>query len=127
MYFFIIKSVLSTAQRAAIVSGVELAAYDWVKKQLIYRFNSSDTIGTHFIASFTAGFAGAVASTPIDVVRVSYNILCILLVFLVCCFKTRLMNQENIHPRFNSTLTSTRYKGIMDCFVKVRFIFVHQY
>ena len=65
------KSVLPTAQRAAIVSGVELAIYDWVKKQLICRYNSSDTIGTHFISSFTAGFAGALASTPIDVVRVS--------------------------------------------------------
>jgi hypothetical protein len=52
-----------------------------VKKKLIYRFNSSDTIGTHFIASFTAGLAGALASTPIDVVRVSYNIFFILFLF----------------------------------------------
>ena len=75
-FFFIIiilKGVLPTAQRAAIVCGVELAVYDWIKKQLICRFNSSDTIGTHFISSFTAGLAGALASTPIDVVRVSYD------------------------------------------------------
>lgn len=65
-------------QRAAIVSGVELAVYDCAKQHLIYRLNSSDTIGTHFISSFIAGFAGAFTSTPIDVVRVSYN-----LVFLV--------------------------------------------
>jgi solute carrier family 25 protein 14/30 len=72
MFFsFVFKGVLPTAQRAAIVSGVELAVYDWIKKQLICRYESSDTIGTHFIASFTAGFAGAFASTPIDVVRVS--------------------------------------------------------
>ena len=64
------QSVLPTAQRAAIVSGVELAVYDWMKKQLIYRFHRSDTIGTHFVSSFTAGLAGALASTPIDVVRV---------------------------------------------------------
>jgi solute carrier family 25 protein 14/30 len=67
---------------------VELAIYDWVKKQLICRFNSSDTIGTHFISSFTAGFAGALASTPIDVVRVSENILFIL---LICLFLSRLV------------------------------------
>lgn len=64
------QSVLPTAQRAAIVCGVELAVYDWVKKQLICRFDRPDTIGTHFLSSFTAGFAGALASTPIDVVRV---------------------------------------------------------
>lgn len=60
-------------QRAAIVSGVELAVYDCAKQHLIYRLNSSDTIGTHFISSFIAGFAGAFTSTPIDVVRVSYE------------------------------------------------------
>jgi solute carrier family 25 protein 14/30 len=48
-----------------------LAVYDWIKKQLICRFHSSDKIGTHFVSSFTAGLAGALASTPIDVVRVS--------------------------------------------------------
>jgi len=83
--FFFLKNVLPTAQRAAIVSGVELAVYDWMKKQLICRFNSSDTIGTHFVSSFIAGFAGALASTPIDVVRVSYHVLFILLIFFGFC------------------------------------------
>ncbi|CAF0994578.1 unnamed protein product [Adineta ricciae] len=92
------SGVLPTAQRAAIVCGVELAVYDWVKKQLICRYNSTDTIGTHFLSSFTAGFAGALASTPIDVVR------------------TRLMNQENATRRSN--VTATPYGGIVDCFVK---------
>lgn len=64
------QGVLPTAQRAAIVSGVELAIYDWTKKQFICRMDFSDTIGTHFLSSFIAGFAGALASTPIDVVRV---------------------------------------------------------
>ncbi|CAF0959648.1 unnamed protein product [Adineta steineri] len=94
------SSVIPTAQRAAIVSGVELAAYDWVKKNLIYRFNHTDTIGTHFLASFTAGFAGALASTPIDVVR------------------TRLMNQEKLIHNLNSTSTPASYKGVIDCFAK---------
>ncbi|CAF0979042.1 unnamed protein product [Rotaria magnacalcarata] len=94
------SGVLPTVQRAAIVSGIELAVYDCAKQQLICQLNSSDTIGTHFLASFIAGFAGAFTSTPIDVVR------------------TRLMNQENSSSRVNSTAASMPYKGIMDCFVK---------
>jgi hypothetical protein len=46
------------------------------------------------------------------------------LFYSIDCFvfaKTRLMNQENLRPRFDSTLISTPYKGIMDCFVQVRF------
>lgn len=70
-------------QRAAIVSGVELAVYDWAKKQLICQLNSSDTIATHFLSSFIAGFAGALTSTPVDVVRVSY---CLLLLRLIISF-----------------------------------------
>ncbi|CAF3940752.1 unnamed protein product [Rotaria sordida] len=94
------SGVLPTAQRAAIVSGVELAMYDSVKQQLIFRFNSSDTIGTHFLSSFIAGFAGAVASTPIDVIR------------------TRLMNQENLQSHGKLPLSSKPYNGIIDCFIK---------
>ncbi|CAF0720247.1 unnamed protein product [Rotaria sordida] len=94
------SGVLPTAQRAAIVSGVELALYDSVKQQLIFRFNSSDTIGTHFLSSFIAGFAGALASTPIDVIR------------------TRLMNQENLQSHGKLPLSSKPYNGIIDCFIK---------
>lgn len=38
------------------------------------------------------------------------------------------MNQEKIQSRFQSTSTSTPYKGIMDCFVKVKsfaFLFIN--
>ncbi|CAF3853376.1 unnamed protein product [Rotaria sp. Silwood2] len=94
------SGVLPTVQRAAIVSGVELAVYDSAKQHLICQFNSSDTIGTHFLSSFIAGFAGAFTSTPIDVIR------------------TRLMNQENLQSRGKLTSTSTPYKGIIDCFIK---------
>jgi hypothetical protein len=93
-----------------------------MKKQLICRFNTPDTIGTHFLSSFVAGFAGAVASTPIDVIRVSYDIFLLDLLIFFLFSKTRLMNQAN--PRFNSTATATLYKGAIDCFVKVRFVVV---
>ncbi|BFZ00456.1 hypothetical protein BsWGS_03494 [Bradybaena similaris] len=70
------RGVGPTAQRAAIVSGVELPAYDVVKKHIILSGYLGDTKETHFLASFLAGFAGALASNPVD----------------VC--KTRMMNQK---------------------------------
>ncbi|XP_026530522.1 brain mitochondrial carrier protein 1 isoform X1 [Notechis scutatus] len=72
------RGVVPTAQRAAIVVGVELPVYDITKKHLILSGLMGDTILTHFISSFTCGLAGAVASNPVDVVR------------------TRLMNQRAI-------------------------------
>lgn len=70
------RGVIPTAQRAAVVAGVELPVYDITKKHIIKADLMGDYAATHFFASFAAGFAGAVASTPIDVV------------------KTRLMNQR---------------------------------
>ncbi|XP_052783692.1 kidney mitochondrial carrier protein 1-like [Mya arenaria] len=72
------RGVGPTAQRAAIVVGVELPAYDMIKKYIINHHIMGDTKETHFVSSFTAGLAGAIASTPVDVV------------------KTRLMNQRNL-------------------------------
>ncbi|CAB1326566.1 unnamed protein product [Coregonus sp. 'balchen'] len=57
------------AQRAAIVVGVELPAYDLAKKHLILDCHMGDNIYTHFLSSFACGLAGALASNPIDVVR----------------------------------------------------------
>ncbi|KAL7979455.1 hypothetical protein Chor_004613 [Crotalus horridus] len=70
------RGVVPTAQRAAIVVGVELPVYDITKKHLILSGLMGDTILTHFI--FTCGLAGAIASNPVDVVR------------------TRMMNQRAI-------------------------------
>ncbi|KAK1882256.1 Brain mitochondrial carrier protein 1 [Dissostichus eleginoides] len=81
--------VIPTAQRAAIVVGVELPVYDITKKHLLKSGAMGDTILTHFIASFTCGLAGALASNPVDVVR------------------TRMMNQ-----RVSSG--APMYKGTLD-------------
>ncbi|GFR57836.1 kidney mitochondrial carrier protein 1 [Elysia marginata] len=70
------RGVGPTAQRAAIVAGVELPAYDIAKKHIILSGYLGDTKETHFLASFFAGFIGALTSNPID----------------VC--KTRMMNQK---------------------------------
>lgn len=72
------RGVGPTANRAAVVVGVELPAYDFSKKHLIRTGMFKDNVVTHFLASFLAGLVGALASNPIDVV------------------KTRLMNQRNL-------------------------------
>uniref|UniRef100_A0A8C9FWR9 Solute carrier family 25 member 14 n=1 Tax=Pavo cristatus TaxID=9049 RepID=A0A8C9FWR9_PAVCR len=90
------RGVVPTAQRAAIVVGVELPVYDITKKHLILSGLMGDTIFTHFVSSFTCGLAGAIASNPVDVVR------------------TRMMNQRAIVGSVEL------YKGTLDGLVKVR-------
>uniref|UniRef100_A0A8C9SUR0 Solute carrier family 25 member 30 n=1 Tax=Scleropages formosus TaxID=113540 RepID=A0A8C9SUR0_SCLFO len=89
------KGVSLTAQRAAIVVGVELPVYDLTKKRLILSGYMGDTVYTHFLSSVVCGLAGALASNPIDVVR------------------TRMMNQRALLDG-----TSGGYKGTVDCLVK---------
>uniref|UniRef100_A0A2K5E400 Solute carrier family 25 member 14 n=1 Tax=Aotus nancymaae TaxID=37293 RepID=A0A2K5E400_AOTNA len=87
--------VVPTAQRAAIVVGVELPVYDITKKHLILSGMMGDTILTHFVSSFTCGLAGALASNPVDVVR------------------TRMMNQRAIVGHVDL------YKGTIDGILKM--------
>lgn len=89
------KGVSLTAQRAAIVVGVELPVYDLTKKHLIKSGHMGDTVYTHFVSSFVCGLAGALTSNPIDVVR------------------TRMMNQRSIRGG-----TCAGYKGTLDCLLQ---------
>ncbi|KAG7467405.1 hypothetical protein MATL_G00153250 [Megalops atlanticus] len=89
------KGVSLTAQRAAIVVGVELPVYDLTKKHLILSGYMGDTVYTHFLSSFVCGLAGALASNPIDVVR------------------TRMMNQKAVLDG-----TCVGYKGTIDCLLQ---------
>ncbi|XP_043853131.1 kidney mitochondrial carrier protein 1 isoform X2 [Dromiciops gliroides] len=91
----VLKGVSLTAQRAAIVVGVELPVYDITKKHLILSGLMGDTVSTHFLSSFTCGLAGALASNPIDVVR------------------TRMMNQKALQDG-----THSGYKSTLDCFLQ---------
>uniref|UniRef100_A0A1A7YVY9 Solute carrier family 25, member 30 n=1 Tax=Iconisemion striatum TaxID=60296 RepID=A0A1A7YVY9_9TELE len=84
------KGVSLTAQRAAIVVGVELPVYDITKKHLIQSGYMGDTMYTHFLSSFVCGLAGALASNPVDVVR------------------TRMMNQRG----------GALYQGTLDCLLQ---------
>ncbi|XP_061695695.1 kidney mitochondrial carrier protein 1-like isoform X2 [Syngnathoides biaculeatus] len=81
------KGVSLTAQRAAIVVGVELPVYDITKKHLILSGHMGDNVYAHFLSSFVCGLAGALASNPVDVVR------------------TRMMNQRG----------AALYHGTLDC------------
>lgn len=62
------RGVGPTSQRAAIIAMVELPVYDKCKHYLLDSFG--DHIYNHFISSFIASFGSAVASTPVDVIRV---------------------------------------------------------
>lgn len=66
---FYFQGVGPTAQRAAVIAAVELPVYDLCKQHLMGTFG--DKISNHFISSFVASLGSAVASTPIDVIRVS--------------------------------------------------------
>ncbi|XP_027744692.1 kidney mitochondrial carrier protein 1 isoform X3 [Empidonax traillii] len=88
------KGVSLTAQRAAIVVGVELPVYDLTKKHIIMSGFMGDTVYTHFLSSFACGLAGALASNPVDVVR------------------TRMMNQRSQHGGHSN------YKGTLDCLLQ---------
>ncbi|OON13777.1 hypothetical protein X801_10441 [Opisthorchis viverrini] len=106
------KGVNPTALRAAVVCGVELPAYDFVKKWLILLDLMSDTKACHFVyvrsvvggplSSFMAGLLGALISNPVDVIR------------------TRLLNQRRtIASRVVQSNLSGQpkiYKNAFDCF-----------
>merc|ERR1719445_901320 len=55
------RGVVPTAQRAALVAGVQLPVYDLTKER--------ESVVCHLIASLVAGMSAAVASNPVDVVR----------------------------------------------------------
>ncbi|GAB1605525.1 kidney mitochondrial carrier protein 1-like [Argonauta hians] len=92
------RGVVPTAQRAAVVAGVELPVYDITKKYILKSQHMEDHAGTHFIASFTAGLAGAITSNPIDVV------------------KTRLMNQRVLKSADGAS--SAIYSSSLDCVLR---------
>lgn len=95
------RGVGPTAQRAAIIVGVELPVYDVVKRHFINSEIMDDGVVNHFSSSFLAGLAGAVASNPIDVVR------------------TRLMNQRKLKSAFvDGIKVEAIYTSSVDCFVQ---------
>ena len=95
--FALWKGIIPNIQRAIIVNAAELGTYDQAKVYFIESFDICQKfeVLAHLNASFVAGFAGALASNPIDVT------------------KTRLMNQRNFGGN------EIKYRGMVDCFVKI--------
>lgn len=62
------RGVGPTSQRAAVIAAVELPVYDACKKRLTVPLG--DTPLNHFASSLLASLGSAVASTPLDVIRV---------------------------------------------------------
>lgn len=79
-------------QRGFIVNAAELGTYDHSKEFLITSGMLPDGVFAHTGASFIAGFAGAAASNPVDVI------------------KTRLMSQPT-----DANGRGTLYRGMADC------------
>ncbi|KAK4274164.1 hypothetical protein QN277_017435 [Acacia crassicarpa] len=83
-----------TVNRAMIVTASQLACYDQFKEMILGKGLMKDGLRTHVTASLAAGFAAAVASNPVDVI------------------KTRVMNM-NVEAG-----ATPPYNGALDCAVK---------
>lgn len=64
------RGVGPTSQRAAVIAAVELPVYDGCKRRLLPAL--ADSPANHLASSLLASLGSAVASTPLDVIRVSY-------------------------------------------------------
>jgi len=87
------RGLMPSAQRAGIISGVHLPAYDFSKRCILDSniFEDGDCVYTHLLASFCSGLITSFVSNPIDVI------------------KTRMMSQQNIPGSTGS------YKNSLDC------------
>lgn len=59
------RGVTPTAQRAAVVAGVQLPVYDQTKLYLTQRGLLADSATNHLVSSFFAGLCACLASSPI--------------------------------------------------------------
>lgn len=83
-----------TVNRAMLVTASQLASYDEFKEKILKNGWMKDGLGTHVVASFSAGFVAAVASNPVDVI------------------KTRVMNMKV------EAGSPPPYSGAIDCALK---------
>lgn len=63
------RGVTPTAQRAALVAGVQLPVYDFSKQFFIANNLLTDGATNHLFSSFLAGLCACTASSPVDVIR----------------------------------------------------------
>ncbi|KAB8217385.1 mitochondrial carrier domain-containing protein [Aspergillus novoparasiticus] len=63
------RGVWPNSTRAVLMTASQLASYDTFKRLCIDRFGMSDNLGTHFTASFLAGFVATTVCSPVDVIK----------------------------------------------------------
>ena len=63
------RGVWPNSIRAALMTASQLATYDVFKKELLERAKMKDNLGTHFTASFMAGFVATTVCSPVDVIK----------------------------------------------------------
>lgn len=94
------RGVFPTAQRAALVAGVQLPVYDQTKLFILrHGLLPGDSALNHLLSSFCAGLCACLASSPIDVIR------------------TRLMDQRKLRSKMPKLGTDRIYRSSMECAV----------
>lgn len=63
------RGVWPNSVRAALMNASQLASYDTCKGLLIAHTPMGDTVSTHFLSSFLAGFVATTVCSPVDVVK----------------------------------------------------------
>lgn len=63
------RGVWPNSTRAVLMTASQLASYDTFKKMCMENVGMGDNLGTHFTASFLAGFVATTVCSPVDVIK----------------------------------------------------------
>lgn len=63
------RGVWPNSTRAILMTASQLASYDTFKRMCMEKLGMADNLGTHFTASFMAGFVATTVCSPVDVVK----------------------------------------------------------
>lgn len=63
------RGVWPNSTRAVLMTASQLASYDTFKRICMDNAGMSDNLGTHFTASFLAGFVATTVCSPVDVIK----------------------------------------------------------
>ncbi|KAJ6096458.1 Mitochondrial dicarboxylate transporter [Penicillium sp. IBT 16267x] len=63
------RGVWPNSTRAVLMTASQLVSYDTFKKMCIEKAGMKDNLGTHFTASFLAGFVATTVCSPVDVIK----------------------------------------------------------
>jgi len=63
------RGVWPNSTRAVLMTASQLASYDTFKKLCMEKAGMGDNLGTHFTASFMAGFVATTVCSPVDVIK----------------------------------------------------------